>query len=153
MRFGFVMIPGFLTLIAILGFIDRCICSRLRKYQRQRDRETPSLHVREPWLTLIKEGKKTVEGRKGSREKHSIWVGRRVRFYNETQEVFVQVLKVEHYVGLDPFLVCEGWERCAPHLKSFDETKKAYQQFYSDDVIKKDGGMNAIHILPLDQGR
>lgn len=34
------------------------------------DIKEPMLHVRDPWLSLIREGKKTVEGRKGPVSKY-----------------------------------------------------------------------------------
>ena len=56
----------------------------------------------------------------------------------------MQIIEVHHYDTLHEFLNKEGWKNAALHLGSFDETEKAYLQFYPGDFIKKAGGMNGI---------
>lgn len=102
------------------------------------------LFVNEPWLSFIRDGKKIVEGRAGSLKDYSGWVGKKARFHSLKQEVIVQIIEVHHYDTLREFLNKEGWKNVAPHLGSFDETEKAYLQFYPGDFIKKAGGMNGI---------
>ena len=102
------------------------------------------LFVNEPWLSFIRDGKKTVEGRAGPLNDYSSWVGKKVRFYSLKQDVFVHVIEVHHYDNLHEFLNVEGWKNAAPHLGSFDDTVNAYLKFYPGDFIEKAGGMNGI---------
>jgi len=43
--------------------------------------EELKLNVQEPWFTLIKQGKKSVEGRSGTYDKYEKWIGKIVEFY------------------------------------------------------------------------
>ncbi len=104
------------------------------------------LFVNEPWLSAIRDGKKTVEGRAGALEEFSGWIGKQARFYSSEQEVIVNIIDVHHYDTLLEFLHAEGWKNAAPHLDSLEETINAYLQFYPDDYISKAGGMNGIII-------
>jgi len=116
--------------------------------------DIPILHIREPWLELIRTGKKTVEGRPGPKSKFSRWIGKDLKLISGKQEVIVSVIDVHHYDDLNSYLDGEGWEKVAPHLKSREETLQAYHQFYTDNDIKTRGGMNGIvlkgHAAPRD---
>ena len=104
------------------------------------------LFVNEPWLTAIREGRKKVEGRAGTRQTYANWVGQQVRFCSAEQEVIVTVLAVHHYETLSAFLDAEGWQNAAPHLGSREETTTQYLEFYPGDFIARHGGMNGIII-------
>lgn len=104
------------------------------------------LFVNEPWLSAIRDGKKTVEGRAGPLEEFSGWIGKQARFCSSEQDVIVNVIDVHHYDTLQEFLNVEGWKNAAPHLNSLEETVNAYLQFYPGDYISEHGGMNGIII-------
>lgn len=107
------------------------------------------LHVKEPWLTEIAEGRKTVEGRAGPLRKFKKWIGQIVTFYSNKQSIKVKVKDVRHYDDLYKYIDGEGIDKIAPHLKSKQEVVKAYHEFYSDENIKKRGGMNGIEVEVL----
>jgi ASC-1-like (ASCH) protein len=102
------------------------------------------LFVNEPWLSSIRDGMKTVEGRAGPLIEFSGWVGKKAKFYSKEQELIINVLEVHHYATLNDYLNAEGWQNAAPHLSSFEETVNAYLQFYPEDYIRDHGGMNGI---------
>lgn len=105
-----------------------------------------SLHVRDPWLFYIQTGKKTVEGRRGNKNKYNHWLGQKVYFFNNDRKIPVKVVEVRHYQDLYQYLIKEGHEKVLPGIVNFEEAVKIYHQFYSDDDIKNAGGMLAIEI-------
>ena len=102
------------------------------------------LFVNEPWLSSIRDGKKTVEGRTGPLKEFSEWIGKKAKFYSKEQELIVDVIEVHHYDTLEAYLFAEGWKNAAPHLNSFEDTVNAYLQFYPGNYVRDNGGMNAI---------
>lgn len=104
------------------------------------------LFVDEPWLSAIREGKKTVEGRAGPRQEFAGWIGQTAKFYSAKQALLVRIIDVHHYATLSEFLTAEGWQNAAPHLSSLQATEKAYLEFYPGDYIRDHGGMNGIMI-------
>lgn len=108
-----------------------------------------SLQVDDPWLQLIADGQKHVEGRSGPLSKFADWVGKPAQFHNNNLIVRVIVVAVRHYDNLYDYLAGEDWQVVAPHLTSLDETIEAYHEFYSDEDISRRGGMNAIAVVPV----
>lgn len=104
------------------------------------------LGVRDPWLFYIQIGKKTVEGRPGDVNKFRDWIGKTVKFVNKTRSFPVKVVAVRHYSTLKEYLEAEGYDKVLPGIKSFDEAINMYHEFYSDEDIKKRGGMNGIEV-------
>lgn len=106
-----------------------------------------NLHVQEPWFTLIKDGLKTVEGRKGNSTKYKNWENNYAVFYNDDNAILVLVKNVRHYNNLDDYLTTENLNDVAPHLnQNYDLIKSKYHVFNTDEAIKKDGGFNGIEI-------
>lgn len=104
------------------------------------------LSVREPWLSYIKNGLKRVEGRKGTYHKFAKWIGKKVIFYNSSQEIPVKVINVRHYNTLYDYLDAEGFSNVLPGVKSYQDAVNIYHKFYSDEDIKNAGGMCGIVI-------
>lgn len=113
------------------------------------------LHVEEPWLSYIETGDKTVEGRAGPRGKYDHLIGQIVKFYNESREVYVTVVKVNHYGSLREYLEGEGLKNVLPCANSYDEAVSAYHGVYSkyfqsgdtlDSFIERRGGMLGLRI-------
>jgi ASC-1-like (ASCH) protein len=103
-----------------------------------------SLSVRDPWLYYIQIGKKTVEGRKGNKDKYSHWIGHKVYFYNNERKIPVKVKEIRHYDDLYKYLDNEGFDKVMPGMKSYQDVVNEYHKFYSDDAIKEAGGMLGI---------
>ena len=104
------------------------------------------LPVQEPWLSLIADGEKTVEGRAGPATKFAHFVGKRVKFVNKKRVVYVEVIAVHHYKDLYSYLNEVEWHNAAPHLSSFKGTVAAYHKYHNDTEIANLGGINAIHV-------
>ncbi len=105
------------------------------------------LHVSDPWLTLIKEGKKTIEGRKGNKDKYKSWIGNQAIFFNTNMNLLVKIKDVRHYDTLYDYLKNEDLKIVAPHIcDDYDQVVTAYHKFASDEEIFKVGGFNGIEI-------
>ena len=109
------------------------------------------LKVDEPWLSEIISGRKTIEGRSGSRDKFSPYIGTVAEFYSYKQTCQVYIIDVKHYPTIDEYLFQSGWKNVAPHEKSLESTRAAYYGFYDkdgdpEDLIRQKGGYCAIII-------
>jgi ASC-1-like (ASCH) protein len=119
------------------------------KKQNNRKPMNFELAIRDPWLTYIMQGIKTVEGRRYN-DRFYDWIGHKVRFFNQSKEVFVKVIGIRHYPDLKSYLNGEGYNKVLPGIKSFQEALDIYHQFYSDEDIKKSGGMMGIVVELID---
>lgn len=114
------------------------------KYTNLKDNKQITLSVRDPWLTYIEKGIKTVEGRTGNEEKFKNWIGKEVIFFNSKKKILVKVLDVHHYKTLYEYLDNEGFKNVLPGIPSYQEAVDIYHQFYDDEKIKNAGGMCGI---------
>lgn len=116
------------------------------KYTHLKEHMDPkfSLTIRDPWLFYIQTGKKTVEGRKGNKDKYKHWIGQKVYFYNQDRKIPVKVTEIRHYQDLYAYLDAEGFAKVMPGMKSYQDVVNEYHKFYSDESIKESGGMLGI---------
>ena len=113
----------------------------------------------EPWFSLIRYGKKTVEGRAApaGRWKAGGILAIRPR-PGSSDMVRARITKVPHYPDLDSYLRVE-WKQAAPQCKSLEGARKAYlnimmkdkrgkgtKQVFGEDRVRERGGIEAIHI-------
>jgi ASC-1-like (ASCH) protein len=103
-----------------------------------------NLTVRDPWLYYIQIGLKTIEGRRGDKNKFKNWIGETLTLWNSKRVVPTKVTDVRWYPTLAAYLDGEDLSKLAPHLKTRADVEKAYYDIWSDDEIKKSGGMCAI---------
>lgn len=102
--------------------------------------EKPSLFVRDPWYKYIKNGTKTVEGRRGQLDKYRSWVGKVITIRGpEDDSTDVRVTSCKVYFDLEEYIKEEGIANVAPHLNTVEEVVHAYNEFYSSESIKKEG--------------
>jgi ASC-1-like (ASCH) protein len=115
----------------------------------------------EPWFDLIKQGRKTVEGRRNSSFWASVTTGEVLHFWkpdpenNQELESFqAEVVKINAYKGnptIDPlsdYLTTEGLIATLPGISSIEEGRQVYLKFYSHESIVE-LGMLAIHVKVL----
>ena len=109
-----------------------------------------SLSIQEPYLTLIKEGKKPVEGRPGEYKRFKNWIGKDIIFFNSTKNIKVNVTDVKCYKDLYEYLEKVGYKNAIPNAINMQEAIDAYHKFYTDEKIKERGGMCGIFIKNID---
>lgn len=103
------------------------------------------MHVAEPYHSLIKSGRKPVEGRKMSPKWLQIKVGDIITMTCENKESFnVLVTGITKYFSddsLKDYLIGETLERCLPGITSIEEGKNIYLQWSTKEEIDKYGMM------------
>ncbi|KAI1704413.1 hypothetical protein DdX_14280 [Ditylenchus destructor] len=91
-----------------------------------------SLKIRKEYLDLIREGKKTVEGRIGKPEYRDIQKGDRLKFYVEESpedDVICEVEGVQSFSSFGEMLKAIGYLKCLPLHSSFDSALETYLSF------------------------
>jgi ASC-1-like (ASCH) protein len=82
------------------------------------------IHCQEPWFGKIRQGIKTVEGRKYSAKYSQLGPGDMVRFYCDNDSYLVEIVKLVRYATLEEYLLAEGFEKAgcflAIHLQVID---------------------------------
>jgi ASC-1-like (ASCH) protein len=109
------------------------------------------MEVQEPWLSMIEDGTKTVEGRSGPRSKFIHLIGHLVELYYQDRAIIRLVVDIRHYDTLDQYLAQE-WRCAAPTAQSIDDARQKYleirtaddEQVYSAERLQRVGGMNGI---------
>lgn len=110
------------------------------------------MFVQEPWFSQIKDGKKTIEARRGKDGQLKESLGRELSLTNGVEEFRVKVVEIKHYDTLDEFIDAE-YANAAPQAKDAKEAKKLYleilskdKQVFSEEAIKEKGGINALKL-------
>lgn len=111
------------------------------------------IQIKTEYLWLIQNGLKTVEGRKNSPTWKHLRKGVFIRFYsNETNETLkARIVRVTEYFNneegdaLYNYLIHEGLRNVLPNVKTYQEARNIYLNFWSIEDIQK-YGMIAIQI-------
>ncbi|MEO2241417.1 MAG: ASCH domain-containing protein [Euryarchaeota archaeon] len=101
--------------------------------------------LEEEYLELIKEGKKTVEGRVKDDKRVRIKPGDKILF---NRRLLVEVVDVREYDSFEEMLREEGLENVLPNVDSIEEGVEVYRRFYSSGKEKMFGVL-AIEVRPL----
>ena len=97
------------------------------------------IHCQEPWFSLIRQGKKPVEGRKASPSYKSIKVDDTIEFFGGQESFICVVEAINRYSSLEEYLRCETLERALPGVKTMDEGIRIYLQWSTREQINKHG--------------
>lgn len=87
------------------------------------------LDVQEPYLSLIKSGKKVVEGRLGKEKYLNLQKGDLIKINN----LEIEVRGVEKYPSFKEMLVMEGVKNIIPDAKDLDSAVQVYYKFYKPE--------------------
>jgi ASC-1-like (ASCH) protein len=90
------------------------------------ERKPLEVTLKQQYLSLIKSGKKTVEGRIASGMFSRVFAGSRIRFFNQTDSVVCRVTKVTKYPSFREMLQGEGVEKCLPGTSTVDAGARIY---------------------------
>jgi len=101
--------------------------------------KTHELHCQDPWFTLIRNGKKIVEGRKNL-AKFKSWAPGDIIIFKFKHNFFkAQITAMRRYKSLEEYLDCEGISKVLPGINTKEEAIKIYLQWSSLEEIKKYG--------------
>lgn len=100
--------------------------------------QTYEKHLSEPWFSLIKIGKKTVEGRLNIDWAKNVKEGDIVVWSNNDfkfERSFKTVVKAKRiYKTFHEFLVHEGVENALPGIDTIDDGVKVYRKYYTEEM-------------------
>ncbi|KAI1714063.1 hypothetical protein Ddc_11627 [Ditylenchus destructor] len=108
-----------------------------------------SIKIRKEYLDLIREGKKTVEGRLGKPDYRDIQKGDRLRFYveeNPEDDVICEVERVQSFSSFAEMLKAIGYLKCLPLHASFDSALETYLSFPGFEKDQSTLGVCAFQI-------
>lgn len=85
------------------------------------------LSVQEPFLTFIKKGQKTVEGRLAKDKYCNLKIGDIIKI----NDILLKVTSISKYKTFKEMLINEGLNNVIPNAKSTKEGTDVYYKFYS----------------------
>jgi ASC-1-like (ASCH) protein len=91
------------------------------------------INVQNPWFTLIREGRKTIEGRLNKGKFAQLKVGQIVMWENAGQKVKTKLVRIEKYQSFSDMLVNEGLRHTLPGKKTLKDGIDVYRGFYSEE--------------------
>lgn len=104
--------------------------------------------VSEPWFSLIKIGKKTVEGRLGKNEFAEMKEGDVITFKNNQmpfeRQFNVKITQINNYNTFREYLSTEGLDKSLPGIDTIEQGVEVYYQYYKADEGKYP--VRAIHM-------
>lgn len=112
------------------------------------------ISVQNPYFLLIKEGKKTVEGRVHKNKYREMQVGDLIEFQNENDPQQTLLCRIEHkrvYPSFKQMLDQEGVDLCLPGVQSVDKGESIYHGFPSYPEGAMEFGVVAFRIFNLQE--
>lgn len=107
-----------------------------------------NIHCEDPWFSYIRQGIKTVEGRKGTHTYKKIKVGDQINFSNGKESFIADVTEIREYASLEKYLENATLEKALPGIKSIEEGLDIYYQWSTPEKIKEYGFLG-IFIRPV----
>lgn len=95
------------------------------------------IHCQDPWFTFLKNGIKTIEGRKYSEKYQKLKKGDIIEFYKNGDSFKAQIIDIKVYENLDEYLNKNDLNNILPGVKSIEEGRKIYTGFTSEEELKK----------------
>jgi ASC-1-like (ASCH) protein len=108
------------------------------------------IHCQEPWFSLIRQGKKPVEGRKNTHSYRAIKPGDRINFMNGEENFLAEVLEIRNYPGLDEYFQDVSLEKALPGVASIEEGKEIYYEWSTEEKIREFGFLG-IFVKPISE--
>ena len=90
--------------------------------------KTHRLHCQDPWFTLIRTGKKPVEGRKNLPKFQNWSVGDLLIFDLDRQSFKTRIVGLRRYKTLEDYLCTETLQRTLPDIKTIEDGVSTYIQ-------------------------
>lgn len=97
------------------------------------------IHCQEPWFSLIRQGKKPVEGRKATERFKKIKALDTIEFFCDSKSFTCWVEGVNRYSSVEEYLRSETLERALPGIFSMEEGIRIYLQWSTIEEIDRFG--------------
>lgn len=99
--------------------------------------EISCLNIKEPYLSFILDGKKTIEGRLNKGKFNVLKVGDRL-LVGLDKKLFI-IERISHYKTFKEMLTSEGFCNVIPNSKTVAEAEAVYYKIYTEKEEKKFG--------------
>ncbi len=108
------------------------------------------VHVSLPWYELIKQGKKTIEGRPNRNTFAQMKIGDQIEFSNKelNGNFMAEITNVTHHKTFEEMIRTNGIDNVLPGIRNIDEGVQVYMQYYTKE-IEQEFGVVGIHIKLL----
>lgn len=109
---------------------------------------TFNIHCDDPWFSYIRQGIKTVEGRKKTHTYKKIKVGDRINFSNGKESFLANVLEIRTYETLEQYFDDVTLEKALPGIQTIEEGLNIYLEWTTEEQIKQYGFIG-IFVKPI----
>jgi ASC-1-like (ASCH) protein len=96
-----------------------------------------NINVSEPWFSLIKKGRKKIEGRLNKGTFSELKKGDIIMFKNDNDSCKAKITGIKHYDTFHEYLTMEGLKRTLPGIKTIEEGVNIYYKYYTKDMEKQ----------------
>ena len=93
---------------------------------------THKMNVQQPWFDLMKQGKKTVEGRLNRGKFKSLQIGNIIEWTNKQHTFKLKIVGIRKYKTFKEMLEKEGLGKVLPTKNNIKDGIAVYRQFYSE---------------------
>jgi ASC-1-like (ASCH) protein len=97
------------------------------------------MSCQDPWFSLIRAGKKLVEGRRNSPGWQKLKVGDDLELFCNKEAFTVKICRIDRFPTLEAYLEGVGLENALPGVASMEEAKKIYLHWSTEAQIKRWG--------------
>ena len=98
-----------------------------------------NVRIKEPWFSLIKNGKKKIEGRLNKGIFSKLKLQDEIIFENDKKLNNMYVCYLHYYKNYYDLLKMEGVEEVLPNIKSIEKGVDLYHKYYKEEDINKYG--------------
>ncbi len=100
---------------------------------------TFNIHCDDPWFSYIRQGLKTVEGRKSTHSYKKIAPGDFINFSNGEESFKALVTEVRQYDSIESYFLDVTLEKALPGISTIEQGLEIYYQWSSEESIKQYG--------------
>ena len=135
-----------LLILLVIIIIVIAITYYLSSHSAMGAGEDIRLYTGEEWFSEILSGKKTIDVRPGTYERHKDLEGKEVVYFHKDKEVKVKIVRIVHYNTMAELFNKEDPLCIAPHLGTPDKAKESLTSYYTPEKLRDLGGINAFHL-------
>ena len=106
------------------------------------------MSIQEPYFTLIKNGRKKIEGCLDKGKAAKLIIGDKIRFTNNNKSIMVRVVNIVKYPSFEDYLIQEGLRRTLPNIDSIKKGVNIYHTFFTPEQ-EQQYGVIAIYVKLL----
>jgi ASC-1-like (ASCH) protein len=110
---------------------------QLKKSLQNGGSNTFTITIKQPWFDLIKNGRKTVEGRLNSGLFSKLRIGDKIKWIHKKLIHETTIIFLHKYKSFKDMLEAETMEKTLPTINDISKGVAIYRQYYSEDKEKK----------------